>query len=287
MVAALPVQDCMNDLAVAAHDDLRDRSAQNTLARRSRRGGMRPGALEIGTERDQLLPLRLTKRRRAPRDHGRGVALALGNRLQSLVPSALQLAGDEPIGWINSIVLSTGMGDLIAGLLQGEFQLPLSRRGLARLGFDRLDRSFHTKWLQDAQHLLGDRCIDAQATHRDASLGAVVHARAIAVIATELAAVVHMEFAAAVAAAQKPSQQQLAFAGCSARERAAHAGRVVGDCFEVAFELGKGALFAPCPRGCSNGGHAPLCPPYAAAPAARWRTASRSASSIFMPTAPR
>src|SRR5271168_649591 len=118
--SALPVQDCMNDRAVAAHDDLRDRSAQNTLARRSCRSGMRPGALEIGTEREQLLPLRLSKRRWTPRDHGRDVALDLGNRLQSLVPSALQFAGDEPIGWINSIVLPTGMGNLIAGLLQGE-----------------------------------------------------------------------------------------------------------------------------------------------------------------------
>jgi hypothetical protein len=34
--------------------------------------------------------------------------------------------GDEPIGWINSIVLSTGMGDLVAGPLQVEFQLPRS-----------------------------------------------------------------------------------------------------------------------------------------------------------------
>jgi hypothetical protein len=34
----------------------------------------------------------------------------------------------------------TGMGGLIAGLLQGEFQLPLSHRGLARLGFNRLLR---------------------------------------------------------------------------------------------------------------------------------------------------
>jgi hypothetical protein len=57
-----------------------------------------------------LLPLRLTKRWRTPRDHGRDVALDLGNRLQSRVPSALQLASDEPIGWINCIVLSTGMG---------------------------------------------------------------------------------------------------------------------------------------------------------------------------------
>src|SRR5262249_7372695 len=167
----------MNDRAVAAYDDLRDRSAQNTLARRGRRGSMRPGTFEIGTERHELLALCLTKRRRTPCDQGRDVTLNLGNHLQSLVPAALQLAGDEPIGWINSIVLSTGMGDLIAGLLQGEFQLPLSRRGLARPGFDRLDRGFRTEWLEDAQHLLGDRCVDAQATHRDASLGAVVHAR--------------------------------------------------------------------------------------------------------------
>ena len=46
-----------------------------------------------------------------------------------------------------------------------------------------------------------------------------------------------MEFAAAVAAAQQSRQQQLAFTGCATRERAAHAGRVVGDRLEVAFEL--------------------------------------------------
>jgi hypothetical protein len=35
------------------------------------------------------------------------VLIDISNRLQSLVPSALQLTGDEPIGWINSIVLSS------------------------------------------------------------------------------------------------------------------------------------------------------------------------------------
>jgi hypothetical protein len=39
MVAALPVQDGMKDRAVTAHDDLPDRSAQNTLARCNRRDG--------------------------------------------------------------------------------------------------------------------------------------------------------------------------------------------------------------------------------------------------------
>ena len=59
---------------------------------------MRPGAFEIGAERKELLPLRLAKRGRAPRNHGRDIALDPGNGLQSLVPPALQLAGDEPVG---------------------------------------------------------------------------------------------------------------------------------------------------------------------------------------------
>jgi hypothetical protein len=39
-----------------------------------------------------------------------------------------------------SAACADGMGGLIAGLLQGEFQLPLSHHGLARLGFNRLLR---------------------------------------------------------------------------------------------------------------------------------------------------
>jgi hypothetical protein len=85
MVAALPVQDCMNDRAGATRDDLRDHSAQNTLARRSRRGGMRPGTLEIGTERRRLVSRSGSNSSRTARDHGRDVALDLGNRLQRLV----------------------------------------------------------------------------------------------------------------------------------------------------------------------------------------------------------
>ena len=65
-----------------------------------------------------MQPFRLPKRWGTPRDQGRDVAFDLGNRLQGLIPSALQLASDQPIGWINSIILSTGMDDLIARLLQ-------------------------------------------------------------------------------------------------------------------------------------------------------------------------
>ena len=79
---------------------------------------MRPGAFEIGAERKELLPLRLAKRGRTPRDHGREIALNPRNGLQSLVPSALQLTGNEPVGWIDSVVLSTGMSRLVPSRLQ-------------------------------------------------------------------------------------------------------------------------------------------------------------------------
>src|SRR5208337_3815790 len=50
---------------------------------------------------------------------GRNVALDLGERLQGLIPSSLQLASNEPISWIGGIVLPAGMGGLKARLLQG------------------------------------------------------------------------------------------------------------------------------------------------------------------------
>ena len=49
------------------------------------------------------------------------------NGLQRLVPAALQLASDESVGRIDSVVLSAGMRRLVACLAQGEFQLALSR----------------------------------------------------------------------------------------------------------------------------------------------------------------
>ena len=147
-------------LAIAADDDLGGSSAQNPLARCSRRGGMRPGALEIGTEREQLLTLRLSKRRRTPARSSPRCRLRSWQPLAKSRSSALQFAGDEPIGWINSIVLPTGMGNLIAGLLQGEFKFRSAAVVSPDCASIALSRGFHTEWLQHAQHLPGDRCVD-------------------------------------------------------------------------------------------------------------------------------
>ena len=69
--------------------------------------------------------------RRAAGNYRSDLAFDPGNSLQRLVPTALQLACDEPVGGIDRVVLPAGMGGLVARLLQGKFKLaapPLSSR---------------------------------------------------------------------------------------------------------------------------------------------------------------
>ena len=117
VVAALPMQHRVDDRAVAADDDPRQRRARDALAG-GRCGRVRPGALEIGAERHQLSALRLAERRRPARHYGDDFALDPSHGLQRFVPTPLQLAGGEPIGGIDGIVLPAGMHCLIARLLQ-------------------------------------------------------------------------------------------------------------------------------------------------------------------------
>src|SRR5271166_7145425 len=129
------------------------------------------------------------------------------------------------------------MRGFVARLLQRQLQLALGCGRRARLRLDRFERSLDAERLQDAQDLVADRRIDAQAADRNAARGAVVRTRTVAIVPAQLPAIVHMELAAAVATPQQSRQQQLAFTGGSARERAAHASRIVGDHLEVALEL--------------------------------------------------
>src|SRR5499433_4413522 len=106
MVTSLPVQHGVDDCAVPAHDDLRECRAKDTLARCGGCGGMQPGALQISTERHQLLALRPAERRRTTRDQGGDLSFNLCDSLQCLVPAALQLAGNQTVCWVDGVVLS-------------------------------------------------------------------------------------------------------------------------------------------------------------------------------------
>src|SRR6267378_8094473 len=154
----------------------------------------------------------------------------------------LQLAGDQPVCRVDGVVLSACVRGFVARLLQRQLQLALGRGHRARLRLDRFECGFDAERLQDAQDLVTDRCVDAQAADRNAARGTVVRTRTVAIVAADLAAVVHMELAAAVAASQQSGQEQLAFTSCSASECAAHAGRIVGDYLEVVLELVPGDI---------------------------------------------
>jgi len=151
MVAALPVQDRMDDCAVPAHDDLRECRAKDTLARCGGCSGMQPGALQISTERHQLLALGLTERRRTARNQGGDLSFKLCDSLQCLVPAALQLAGDQPVCRVDGVVLSARVRGFVARLLQRQLQLALGRGRRARLRLDRFECCFDAERLQDGR----------------------------------------------------------------------------------------------------------------------------------------
>lgn len=74
-------------------------------------------AREIGAERHQLLFLLLIERRRSQRRAGRHLSLDPLHVFERDVPASLELVGDQPVRWINGIVLPSGVSCLVASLL--------------------------------------------------------------------------------------------------------------------------------------------------------------------------
>jgi hypothetical protein len=58
------------------------------------------------------------------------------------------------------------------------------------LRLDCFERSLDAERLQDAQDLVADRRIDAQAADRNAARGAMVRTRTVAIVAAELAVLI-------------------------------------------------------------------------------------------------
>ena len=113
---------------------------RSTLTRCGGCSGMRPGALQISTERHQLLVLRPAERRRTTRNQGGDLSFDLCDSLQCLVPAALQLAGDQPVCRVDGVVLSARVRGFEARLLLRQLQLALGRSRRARLRLDRSER---------------------------------------------------------------------------------------------------------------------------------------------------
>src|SRR5271156_1572662 len=84
--------------------------------------------------------------------------------------------------------------------------------------------------------------ISAQTTERNAPPHAMVHASALAVIAARLAAIAHIQLAAAMAATQEPRQKQSTRPHRASGRGAPLAGRIVGNHLLVTLELAPGDI---------------------------------------------
>src|SRR5271163_1879079 len=134
------------------------------------------------------------------------------------------------------------MGGPEMRLLQRQLQLPPRGRRFAPLSLQRPERGIDAERFQDPENLGANRIISSQCAKRDASLRSVVHESALAVIAARLAAIAHIQLAAAMAATQEPRQKQSTRPHRASGRGAPLAGRIVGNHLLVTLELAPGDI---------------------------------------------
>jgi hypothetical protein len=107
------MQDHLDETTFDTHDDLVESRAKDPFTRPGSRGRMGPRQLKIGAELHRGLSLPLTQCRRFFRLECRDLAFDSVNRLQRLIPTPLQLRGDQPIVGVHRIILPARMGSLV------------------------------------------------------------------------------------------------------------------------------------------------------------------------------
>src|SRR5215211_838927 len=223
-------------------DHFLDQAAQQLLAVAVGRGGRRPDAAEVGSQRQQLLALGRGERPRALVLAQREFGLGVSELCERLFPVAFEAAGDEPVLGLDLAVAALCALGLVFGSI--DLQPPLFERRvvvvLERLGC--VQRGLDAGGSERGQQRAGDRLVDLRAADAQAPAAAAFDQDAAgAVIGGALvpaaALVVDLELAAAAAADRDPLQQRGALAdgaGGLVRARA----RVGGDPPAVLVEGG-------------------------------------------------
>src|SRR2546427_6888004 len=133
--------------------------------------------------------------------------------LQSHIPASLQFIGDQAILWIGVVVLFLRSLRSITRGFQISPQCLHNLVSFADFFFSGHYRRLHCDWLNDAEQLLADSCIDRCSTKRDASRLTIIQPPAMTVIADDimvLSCVLHCQFATATPAAQQTAQKSRA-----------------------------------------------------------------------------
>src|SRR5208283_2480929 len=210
VILARPADDEIETVILHAHDDLLDQHADDPFARGDGRPFRMPGALDVGAEPHERLPLvrgYAMRRRGADRIE---LVLKPSLLLQAFVPAPLEFARDQPIVGVNGVILPSSVRSLETHLLERKLDLSALLGVLASTFLKSRQRGFDAKRLDALDDFGGDRGVDAKTAEGDAALRPVVEECALAVIARDVAlraAVSDMQLSPAMAAAEQPGEQ--------------------------------------------------------------------------------
>src|SRR5271166_1703572 len=240
VIAALPMQDHFDPVILDAHDDLMQDGPDNSLARRRRRGGVRPSDLEISAKAHETFALPLVEDRLRLLIEGFQLIFEPTDLDELFIPSTFKFARDKTVVRIHRIILPPCARRLKALLLQRQFDLPALFHGLRPSLFDCRKRRLDAEWLHKPDDLGSHSRVHAQAAEGDAAVSSMIDEASLAMIAADIpgrAAIGDMQLAAAMTAAQETRQKSLAAADRAARHETFAVG-VVGDQQLIPLELG-------------------------------------------------
>ena len=161
-----------------AHDDFLDQHAHDPFARRDGRPFRMPGALDVGAEPQQRLPLTLAYtagKRSAERIE---FVLKASLLLQAFVPTPLELARDQPVVGIDGVILPSSVRSLEARLLERQLDLSALLGVLSSSRLESRQGRFDAERPDALDDLGGDCGVDAKT-----ALGPVIDGSGPAVIA--------------------------------------------------------------------------------------------------------
>ena len=117
VVATLPMNDQLQGIADNVDNDLGYDRTNNLFAGLRSGAGILPSLHQVLAERHEPLAVRLSQGRRFVCVEPIDLEFKIANRNQALVPSMLQLAGDQAILRVGGVILAMRPGGFVAGLL--------------------------------------------------------------------------------------------------------------------------------------------------------------------------
>jgi len=124
VIAALPMDDKRELVVHNVDDDLLDQQANDLLTRLDRDSWLIPGQSEVFPEYHQSCTILSRHHRHLLGCEAIELILEFAQAAKLLVPASLKLSGDEPVIWIDRIILPARPIHLVSSLSTSVLDLP-------------------------------------------------------------------------------------------------------------------------------------------------------------------